>query len=193
MTTRCPAFASAQRTVSGLTLSVILGTLLGAGMGPGAVSAQAEGSASEDPAATPPLDITGMTFVSSTTAEAEVVVHAETAQYRPDLDVAELVVVKASVATGTEGRKLDIECDEGTLDLKSNSFHARGNVKGRTEDGQQFKAPWVRYDHDEGLLFTDAPVLLIESGTKLQGGGFRYFVKEERFRLMGGATVVQDQ
>lgn len=193
MTTRRPAFASALRTVSSLTLSVLLCMLLGAGTGSGAASAQAEYSAIEDEAATPALDIAGMTFVSSTTAEAEVVVHAETAQYRPDADIAELVVVKASVATGTEGRKLEIECDEGTLYLKTNSFHARGNVKGRTEDGQQFQAPWVRYDHGEGLLFTDAPVLLTESGTTFQGGGFRYFVKEERFRLMGGATVVQDQ
>ncbi|MEE3329530.1 MAG: LPS export ABC transporter periplasmic protein LptC [Myxococcota bacterium] len=143
--------------------------------------------------ATPPLDITGMTFVSSTTDEAEVVVHAERAQYRPDADIADLVEVRASVATGSEGRKVEIECDEGTLDLSSNSFWARGNVKGRTDDGREFSAPWVRYDHAGALLFTDAPVLLTESGTTLRGGGFRYFVTEERFRLLGGATVVQDQ
>jgi len=143
--------------------------------------------------ATPPLDITGMTFVSSTKDEAEVVVHAELAQYRPDADIADLTEVRASVATGVDGRKVDIECDEGTLDLTSNSFWARGNVKGRTEDGREFSAPWVRYDHAEALLFTDAPVLLTESGTTLRGGGFQYFVAEERFRLLGGATVVQDQ
>lgn len=189
MTTRGPHFGPALLLVSRLVLSFVLVAL---GTVPGQAHAQAVDSASSAEATTLPLDITGMTFVSSTADEAEVVVHAETAQYRPDADIAELFVVKASVATGTEGRKLDIECDEGTLDLKNNSFYARGNVRGRTEDGQQFRAPWVRYDHDEGVLFTDAPVLLTESGTTLKGGGFRYFVKEERFRLMGGATVVQD-
>jgi len=35
-------------------------------------------------------------------------------------------------------------------------------------------------------------VLMSESGTTLRGGGFRYYVREERFRLLGGAEVVQD-
>ena len=146
----------------------------------------------DDAGGTPPLGITGMTFVSSTADAAEVVVHAETAEYRPEADVADLQGVRATVATGSAGRTLEIACDEGTLNLKSNSFWARGNVHGTTDDGREFRAPWVRYDHTDGLLFTDAPVLLTEAGTTLQGGGFRYYVREERFRLLGGAQVVQD-
>ena len=41
-------------------------------------------------------------------------------------------------------------------------------------------------------MFTDAPVLLTEAGTTLKGGGFRYYVEEERFRLLGGAEVLQE-
>ena len=141
----------------------------------------------------PPLDVSGMTFISSRGEETEVVVHAEQARFRPDADVADLDVVRARVSTGAEqGGHIEIECDEGTLNLKSNSFWARGNVTGRTDDGREFSAPWVRYDHTDGLLFTDAPVILSEAGTTLRGGGFRYYVNEERFRLQSGAEVVQE-
>lgn len=179
----------ASRTASFAPVLILIAVAV---FGGSAFAGTSEVTGAQSVSATPTLDITGMTFVSSTTHEAEVVVHAERAQYRPDADLVDLTEVRASVATGSEGRKLEIECDEGTLNLTSNSFWARGNVKGRTEDGRRFSAPWVRYDHAEALLFTDAPVLLTESGTTLRGGGFRYFVNEERFRLLGGATVVQD-
>jgi LPS export ABC transporter protein LptC len=142
----------------------------------------------------PPLNVTGMTFISSRGEQTEVVVHAEHARFRPDADVADLEVVRARLSTGNDkSGHIEIECDEGTLNLKSNSFWARGNVTGRTDDGREFSAPWVRYDHTDGLLFTDAPVLMSEAGTTLRGGGFRYYVHEERFRLLGGAEVVQDR
>jgi len=141
----------------------------------------------------PPLDVTGMTFVTSRGEETDVVVHAREARFRPAADVAELTVVRAWMSTGDEpGGRVDIECDEGTLNLKSNSFWARGNVKGRTSDGREFTAPWARYDHTDGLLFTDAPVVISEAGTRIRGGGFRYYVREQRFRLLGGAEVIQE-
>ena len=149
-------------------------------------------TASAAVAESPPLVLTGMTFISSRGEDTEVVVHAERARFRPEADVADLDVVRARVSTvGKEG-VVEIECDEGTLNLKSNSFWARGNVTGRTGDGRDFEAPWVRYDHSDGLLFTDAPVLLHDAGTTLRGGGFRYYVEEQRFRLIGGAQVVQE-
>ena len=142
----------------------------------------------------PPLDVQGMTFVSTRGGETDVVVHAEEARFRPAADVADLTVVRAQISTGDEpGSRIAIECDEGTLNLKSNSFWARGNVQGRTSDGREFSAPWARYDHTDGMLFTDAPVVMSEAGTKIRGGGFRYYVREQRFRLLGGAEVVQEQ
>ena len=54
----------------------------------------------------------------------------------------------------------------------------------------EFESDWVRYDHEDGLLFTDAPVLITERGATFRGGGFRYYVRESRFSLLGGATVV---
>lgn len=132
-----------------------------------------------------------MTFSSSTDQGTEVVVRAVTALYRPDADEAELDDVTAVVST-RPGQKIEIRCDEGTLHLETNSFWARGNVRGKTDDGREFRAPWVRYEHEKGLLYTDAPVRLADAGTTLEGGGFRYYVREDRFRLLGGATVVQE-
>ena len=51
-------------------------------------------------AESPPLDVTGMTFISSRAEETELTVHAEQARFRPDADVAELDVVRARLSTG---------------------------------------------------------------------------------------------
>ncbi len=142
-------------------------------------------------AETPPLDVTGMIFVSSRGEETELVLHAETARFRPDADVADLDQVRATVSGGPDRSGFEIRCDQGSLNLKTNNFWAKGNVKGRTDEGQEFESSWVRYDHVDGLLFTDAPVLITEKGATLRGGGFRYYLREQRFRLLGGATVVQ--
>jgi len=141
---------------------------------------------------TPPLDIEGLTFVASRGGSAGVIVWADTARFHTDEDTADLQRVRARVSLGSDPTGFEVECDEGTLDLGRSAFDARGHVRGRTDDGRAFEADWVRYDHDEGVLYTDAPVLITESGTTLRGGGFRYFVRENRFRLLGGATVVQE-
>ena len=145
----------------------------------------------------PPFELTGVTFLSSRGAATDVIVRAEEARFRPTADVADLTTVQARISTGGEdgggaASRIEIECDEGTLNLKSHSFWARGNVTGRTNDGREFRSPWARYDHADGLLFTDAPVVMSESGTRIRGGGFRYYVREQRFRLLGGAEVVQE-
>ena len=67
-----------------------------------------------------------------------------------------------------------------------------GHVVGTIEGNRQFEALWVAYDEAEGVLYTDDPVLIIDEDGRYRGGGFRYFVNEARFRLEGGATVVQD-
>ena len=47
--------------------------------------------------------------------------------------------------------------------------------------------------HETGIVTTNAPVQITDKGGTYRGGGFRYFVRENRFRLMGGASVVQAQ
>ena len=51
----------------------------------------------------------------------------------------------------------------------------------------------MRYDHDEGLLYTDAPVRLVDAAGTFRGDGFRYHIRERRFRLLENVRVEQLQ
>ncbi len=138
------------------------------------------------------LDVTGMTFVGSRNDADDVVVRAEKARFDTGEELAFLYTVHATVAASQGQFGFEVHCDTGELDLSTNDFVARGNVRGLTDSGRRFVADWVRYDHAEGLLFTDDPVLITDSGGSYRGGGFQYHVRERRFRLMGGASVVQE-
>ena len=132
-----------------------------------------------------------MTFVASRGSAREVVLHSNTARFDTDVDIVHLKTVRVLVSSGKAERELEITCDRGQLDLTTSDFTAEGNVEGRMENGLTFTAEWIHYDHDEGLLFTDAPVLITDAGGTFRGGGFRYIVEERRFKLLGGASVVQ--
>jgi lipopolysaccharide export system protein LptC len=49
----------------------------------------------------------------------------------------------------------------------------------------------VRYDHDKQLLYTDAPVSMQDATGSFRGDGFRYYLKERRFRLLGNVSLEQ--
>ena len=140
----------------------------------------------------PQLKVTGMTFVASRGERTELVVRAAHAEYFPDTDQAQLEEVHATAESKDGKRVLDLTCERGQLDLASNDFRAEGRVTGSTGSGRRFVAPWVEYDHEVGLLFTDAPVLITEGAVTFRGGGFLYYVRESRFVLKGGASVVQE-
>ena len=59
--------------------------------------------------------------------------------------------------------------------------------------GQRVFAPWVRYDHAKGLLYSDAPVRMIDDSGSFRGDGFRYHVRDQRFKLLGNVRVEQGQ
>lgn len=138
------------------------------------------------------LHVRGMTFVASEGSANEILLRAETAQFYPEREVAELDRVEVEVAPGDGRLGFRMRCDEGQLNLATQAFIAEGHVVGTIEGDRQFEALWVAYDESEGVLYTDDPVLIVDEDGRYRGGGFRYFVNESRFRLMGGATVVQD-
>ena len=142
-------------------------------------------------AESPLLDVDGMTFIASRGPANDLVLHAAHASFDTERQRVHLEDVQARVAPGRSSGAFDIRCDSGDLDVATNDFEARGNVHGRTDDDREFDAPWVKYDHAAGLLFTNAPVLISEDAITYRGGGFQYFVRERRFRLLGGASVVQ--
>jgi LPS export ABC transporter protein LptC len=140
----------------------------------------------------PLLKLEGMTFIASRGDANELVLRAAKARFKAGEQRVYLEDVHATVEPGKQAGSFEIECDRGSLDMETNDFEAIGNVRGRTEGGRRFSAPWVRYDHHAGLLFTNAPVLISEDAITYRGGGFRYYVRERRFRLLGGASVVQE-
>ena len=143
-----------------------------------------------DPA--PQLDVQGMTFVASRENNDAIILRADYARFDTEAKKAYLQVVDASVPASDEQGGFSMRCDESVVDLATNDFEATGNVSGETGGGQHFEAEWVRYDHEKGVLFTNAPVLMTDGGTKVIGGGFKYDIAEGRFQLLGGAKVVRD-
>ena len=139
------------------------------------------------------LHVRGMTFVASEGTRNEIVLRAERARFYPDHEIADLEVVEVEVEPGDDRVGFSMACDAGRLSLSSQDFVAEGNVVGTIEGGRRFETTWVAYDESEGLLYTDDPVLIADDGGLYRGGGFRYHVDEGRFRLLGGATVVQDR
>jgi hypothetical protein len=139
------------------------------------------------------LDVRGMTFVASEGTRNEIVVRAETARFYPEHEIADLQGVEVEVEPGDDRVGFSMACDGGRLNLATQSFVADGHVVGTIEGGRRFEASWVAYDEAEGVLYTDDPVLIVDEGGRYRGGGFRYLVDEGRFKLLGGATVVQDR
>ncbi len=135
------------------------------------------------------LRLTGITFVGSRGAEREVVLRSRRAVFRTADRTASLEGVNALVTEEGEGRSFTVTCERAELNVETNDFSAEGDVQGETGDGQRYWAPWVRYDHDEGLLYTDAPVRLVDAAGSFRGDGFRYHIRERRFRLLGNVRV----
>ena len=139
----------------------------------------------------PGLRVSGMVFVGSRGDQSELVVRAETALFHPDSGMADLEVVRAQVSDAEKGESFQMQCDRAELDVETNDFTATGNVKGLTGDGQRYSAPWVRYEHEASLLQTDAPVTVVDSGGTFRGDGFRYYIEERRFELLGNVVMEQ--
>jgi LPS export ABC transporter protein LptC len=135
----------------------------------------------------------GMTLVVSRAGERELLIEAQRASLHPETHLAVLEGVR-SVFEGRPGTPgFEMTCDRGELTTNTNDFLATGHVQGRTADGRNFATDWVRYDPKRGVAYTDAPVQITESGGTYQGGGFRYHVRDQRFRLLGGASLVREQ
>lgn len=138
------------------------------------------------------LNVVGMTFVASEGSENEVLLRAARARFYPDHQVADLEDVEVTVAPGPGRTGFEMRCERGRLNLATQSFVAEGSVSGTIEGGRRFRASWVAYDDETRVLYTDEPVVIVDRGGSYRGGGFRYFVDEQRFRLEGGASVVQE-
>jgi len=183
-----PHRTRALQVVAGLVLVGVLGLI-------GAESARA------DEGADSPVDVfsnleaelrvTGMTFVASREDVNEFVLRARRAFFMPDTNLAKLENVRITATDEEDRSSFEVSCMRGELDVKTNDFLAEGNVRGTTGDGRSYTASWVRYDHERALLYTDAPVTMDDDTGTFRGDGFRYHVKQRRFRLLGNVSLVQ--
>jgi LPS export ABC transporter protein LptC len=148
-------------------------------------------AARPDGAVSPAIELERMTFVASLETENEVVLVAEHARVETFEKVAHLTVVHALLASdgGTPG--LEMTCDRGTIQIQSSDFDAEGNVRGITGDGRRFRTQRLSYTHGSGLVSTNSPVEIRDETGTYRGGGFRYYIHENRFQLRGAATMVQ--
>ena len=144
-----------------LISSLLVGTLLCAPWGAGWAAPPDMGWLDGDLGQV--LNVRGMTFVASEGSINEIVLRAERARFYPDRQVADLEQVDVEVASGEDRVGFEMRCDEGLLNLTTQSFVAEGNVVGTIEGGRRFEATWVAYDEKQGLLYTDEPVLIVDA------------------------------
>lgn len=160
-------------------------------------------ASSAAPAAAPPgpvFELRHMTYVASEGPVNEVVLDAKTAQVFPAQNTAYLQDVHAHLQAPGDGSgaaakgrgSIDMRCDRGTFSIASGDFAAEGNVRGITGDGRRFETTRLHYIRGQGLVTTDQPVVIKDETGTYRGGGFRYYVRENRFRLVGGAEVLQE-
>jgi LPS export ABC transporter protein LptC len=142
------------------------------------------------------LTVDGMTFVSSAGSQNDAIVAAERATVgradrRANLAGVHARIGKAAGArSGTEGG-LELRCQRASFDLDTGDLTAEGDVTGVTADGRSFETQRVSYDRDTGRVSTRDPVVIRDAFGTIRGAGFEYWVRENRFRLIGGASVEQ--
>src|SRR5262245_43562618 len=170
-----------RRGAHGTALAMALGAAIAAPPSP--VRAAAEATS---------LEVQGMIFVGSRAGVREVVLRSKTARLQPEKQLAELEDVSATVTEDEAGqRSFTMNCSRVELDIARSDFRADGNVRGETAEGQHYSAPWVQYVHDQGLLYTNAPVQMTDRHGSFRGNGFRYHVHDRRFELLGNVRVEQ--
>ena len=145
-----------------------------------------------DEAASPALELGAMTFVASLGTENEVVLEAEHARVQTGEKLAHLQTVHLLLAPDRDVPGLDMECERGTVDIETSDFDAEGNVRGITGDGRRFRTERLRYTHAQGLVSTNSSVVIRDDTGTYRGGGFRYYVRENRFQLRQADTRVQE-
>jgi hypothetical protein len=143
------------------------------------------------------LTLTGMSYVLSEGDRVDLIVEARQAEVSPRTRRIALSGVRARIASLRGGGRqlggLELVCERGELDLAAREFLASGAVAGRMQDGRILRTERLRYRHAQGLVSGDAPVGVSDDTGDYRGGGFQYWIREDRLRLTGGARIVQGE
>jgi hypothetical protein len=143
------------------------------------------------------LTLDGMHYVMAEGGAARLAVEAQRAEITPGAGRIALVGVRAQVASipgaPASAGSLELVCERGQLDLATGEFLAEGGVAARTAGGRVLRTEQLRYAQARGLIHGAKPVALSDDSGEYRGGGFEYWVRNDRFRLTGGARVVQGE
>ncbi len=160
------------------------------------VGAFALAAAAEPPPAVA-LALDGMSYVLSQGAEVELLIDAKRAEVAPDAGRIAFAGVRARVgrAAGAPGVAggFALACERGELDVETGEFVARGRVTAALADGRTLRTERLVYRHARGVVSSDAPVEIRDDAAEYRGGGFEYWVRENRLRLTGGASIQQGE
>ena len=140
--------------------------------------------AAAGPALALDLVLGGMTFVGSRAGEPDMVLLAERARIAHEGNIAYLESVSLDAAGENGSSSLLMTCDRAELDLTTSDFTAEGNVRGQTADGHRFRTEAARFEHEAGVIESEAAVDIVDPlGTRLEGTGFRYEIRTQRMRM----------
>jgi hypothetical protein len=143
------------------------------------------------------LSLEGMSYVLSRGTEVDLLIDAKRAEVSPEAGRITFSGVRARVgrAAGAAGPAggFELACERGDLDLATGEFVARGRVAGAMQGGRTLRTERLVYRHARGLVSSDAPVTIRDEVGAYRGGGFQYWVRENRFRLTGGASIQQGE
>jgi LPS export ABC transporter protein LptC len=139
------------------------------------------------------VTFSGVTFVKSKGGVSHVLLMADHAKF--DIAANRVHLQGMSVETKSDAvtKEFWLRCDRGIIELSSGDFQAEGHVKGQMADGRTFQTQSAQYDDERAVISTNVPVLLTEVTGTLRGGGFQYWVREDRLQLTGGAALRQNE
>jgi LPS export ABC transporter protein LptC len=137
--------------------------------------------------------LTGVTFVKSREGVSNVLLMADEADFRTAISRVYLQGMSVETKSDVGNKEFWLRCDRGIIELESGDFEAEGNVQGQMADGRSFETESAQYDDELSVISTNVPVLLREATGTLRGGGFQYWVREDRLQLTGGAVLLQSE
>lgn len=139
------------------------------------------------------VTLSGVTFVKSRGGVSNVLLTADEAEFHTSVSRVYLQGMSVETKSDAGSKEFWLRCDRGVIELESGDFQAEGNVQGQMADGRSFQTESAQYDDELAVISTNVPVLLQEATGTLRGGGFQYWVREDRLQLTGGAVLLQSE
>ena len=150
--------------------AVVAGTLLAYWLNPPALVPLGQEASLAVPAGDGKPRLRGLSYTQVKDGVRKWTLNAEGARYEDDSGAVWLENVTVHFYTDTGGR-IDISGDEGTYDQKKQVVTLKGNVQGRTEDGNTLTTDWMTYSELEQVADTNAWVTVAGKDYSIIGKG----------------------